>query len=191
MFTLLTNLDDALACMRSSSTCDDARLEDVIRDPEFPGHLHIHDLESLKVTEIIINMYRAVMRRGYNEANTSRSAGVSTQYQRFPFSEVVYLYYCQKPLWRFLDLTAPRALSPYTEAPPNNKKTQFFLATIVPPKSKLAYYIGPPLTRHFQLLLHPNSPLWTVGDIEGITSAYWHVGEARSGTSFECEHAHL
>ncbi|CAJ2503376.1 Uu.00g107700.m01.CDS01 [Anthostomella pinea] len=58
-----------------------------------------------------------------------------------------------------------------------------------PPKRPIPYYVGPLLTPHFDLFLHPGNELSKLDHIPGINTPYWHAGEQGLGTAFHCEDA--
>ncbi|KAG8162853.1 hypothetical protein KVR01_007331 [Diaporthe batatas] len=57
-----------------------------------------------------------------------------------------------------------------------------------PPQEPIFYYVGPPLAPDFNTLLSPGK-LLELGEIPGVNTPYWHVGEKGSGTAFHYEDA--
>jgi hypothetical protein len=76
---------------------------------------------------------------------------------------------------------------------PSDKEVLDFLeqAATDPPKKDLQYYVGPRLTTAYSNLLHSGPVLSAISSMEGVNSAFDHIGERWSGTAFHREDAHF
>ena len=83
--------------------------------------------------------------------------------------------------------------TPTTSIRPTIQDITIYLDKIVrdPPRSPLAYYVGPQLIPSFGHLLHSGPELAKLDDIPGVNSVYDHLGERGSGTAFHHEDAHF
>ncbi|WQF89383.1 Putative SET domain, JmjC domain, SET domain superfamily protein [Colletotrichum destructivum] len=153
-----------------------AKIAQMVPDSNFNGLIRVKDLAPVDwnclVERTCPPQYRDQLANEYSPDPTmtgcsrlrvSRSANF-----RFPKFSITPPKPSDEEVWNYLDRLAH-----------------------APPRGQIPYYVGPPLTSDFDLLLHPGSELSEFTDIEGVNSPYWHVGEGGSGTANHREDADL
>lgn len=152
------------------------------QDPAFPGYLQVHGIPNPMLALKVIQ--ETVQARGSNQTQIPDSAMMSLKYQASEAGGAVFLcHQSEQDLFELPNLTAPLDA-------PSHKDISTFLARLAqdPLKGSVAYYVGALLADHYLGLLDAGD-LSSLGTIQGITTEFWHVGDAFSGTAFHCEDA--
>lgn len=146
----------------------------IIGDGHFDGHIRIEGLEPIDWSRLAARAnepkYREQLAVEYSSDPVVKGCSRLRLSSSADFKFPGFLDYPQAPsieeMWNYLDGLA------------ND-----------PPKQKIPYYVGPPLTADFTSLLHPGEELLQLQVIEGVNTDYWHVGGRGSGTAWHVEDA--
>ncbi|KAH8747965.1 hypothetical protein F5883DRAFT_697773 [Diaporthe sp. PMI_573] len=138
----------------------------------FDGKIHISDLEYFDLASISKRLA---------DPDQHPSASLFIQHSSNSKSGISQLFVAELETERFVfpDFKDP-------PQPPQEYKKSFENIIASPPRKPIVYYVGPPLALDFNPLLSPGK-LLELGEIPGVTTPYWHVGEKDSGTAFHYE----
>ncbi|KAH8678529.1 hypothetical protein BX600DRAFT_452159 [Xylariales sp. PMI_506] len=145
-----------------------AHLARFVCDERFTGKVIIQDLDVPDFTQIQQQM----------KAPPRRYDLVAIQYEPSQESGVSKLLLPSSKTFRFPDFTIP-------SAKPSESEVDHYLQILTtdPPNKAVPYYVGPPLSTHFDGLLDLGDQLsQSFPSTPGVNKLYWHAGEKFSGT---------
>lgn len=177
-----------------------------IHHHRFTGHITIADFPDY--SPLLTSLYKAVSSQLGSKHKNKRfvpafPASLMLSYEHPPPEAncpgAIVRYTANLLDWHFPSIDSLAKKQPLFEKqlpPTESELLQFwrFHARESPPTQMYSYYVGMPLVPSaLDGLLSCGALADALGgvDLEGITTAYWHVGQAGSGTAFHCEDAHL